>query len=133
MNLLMMHRIEDGQQNQPSRPHRRKHNRQPRQDLLAAAPIRHQPPAVSQPALGGKGEVEEDGGDAAAGDEEGLEGVGADVADVGNLLARGHGDVVHAVLVDDPEEEEHEEHGQPDDAGDDGQSLEEVSVFDSIV
>lgn len=46
---------------------------------------------MSEVAFRSKGEVEEDGCDDAAGNEEGFETVGTDVGDVGDGLARFHG------------------------------------------
>lgn len=78
---------------------------------------------MAEVALREKGQVEGDGGDGAAGDEEGFEFSGADVADVGDGLAGGHGWVEGAVGVDDPVQEEAEEEAEPDCTGEDGEPL----------
>lgn len=65
---------------------------------------------MAQPALGEEGQVEEDDGDGGAGDEERLELLRANVADVGDGAAALHGRVDAAVCVDDPVEEHAEEH-----------------------
>ena len=90
MYSRMMSRIENREQNQSGSTNCRKHNRKCRENLLTTTSIGHESSVVSQPALRGKGQVQKDGGDAAAGDEEGLEGRSADVADVGNVLFLGH-------------------------------------------
>lgn len=91
------------------------------ENLLADGGVGHEAALVAEPAVGKEGEVEEDGGEDAAGDEEGLEVVGADVADVGDGLGRRHGGVDCAVGVDDPVEEHAEEHAEPDEARYDGE------------
>ena len=53
---------------------------------------------MPEPPLRRKGEVEEDGGDAAAGYEEGLQALGANVGNVGDALAGTHGGVVVMAL-----------------------------------
>jgi hypothetical protein len=53
---------------------------------------------VAQPAVGAKRDIEEQRGEHAARDEERLEVGRAHVADVGDVLALGHGGVVDAVL-----------------------------------
>ena len=68
------------------------------EDLFRHAQILCQSPRVPQPTLRCKGEVEEDGGDAAAGDEEGLQALGANVGDVGDALAGAHGGVMVMAL-----------------------------------
>ena len=49
---------------------------------------------MSEPALRGEGEVEEDGGDDAAGYEERLQALGADVGNVCYVLVGAHGGVM---------------------------------------
>ena len=123
MQVRVPRRVEDAQQDQPRGPQNGKRNSQTTQNPLAARRIRDEAAAVPQPAVGGKRQVEKHGGEHAARDEQGLEVVGADVADVGDGLRGRHGPVVHAVLVDDPVEEEGQEGGEPDDARDDGGDL----------
>ena len=60
---------------------------------------------MPQPALREEGEVEEDGGDDAAGDEERFEAVGARVGDVGYRLARIHRGEVRMAFHFPPAEE----------------------------
>lgn len=79
---------------------------------------------MTQPALGEEGQVEGDGGEDAARDEEGLELLGANVADIGEGLARPDRRVALPVGVDDPVEEHAQEHAEPDEAGEDGEPLE---------
>lgn len=57
---------------------------------------------MAEVAVREEGDVEEEGGEDAAGDEEGLEGAGADVGDVGYRLAVCLGGVDVVVCVDDP-------------------------------
>ena len=76
---------------------------------------------MSQPALGGKGQVQQQGGEARARDEEGLEGASAHVADVGNGLAFLLKRVHLSVGVNDPGEEHAQYHAQPDEAREDGE------------
>lgn len=77
---------------------------------------------MAQPALADKGEVEEDCGEDAAGDEERPQLLGANVADEGDCGVFGHGGKMAGVVVDDPPEEHSQEHGQPDKARDDGEN-----------
>lgn len=65
---------------------------------------------MPQPALRQERDVEGGGDDTAAGDEEGLELVGTDGADVGQRHARLHGRVVLLAGVDDPVEEHAQQH-----------------------
>lgn len=91
--------------------------------LLGAAPVGDEAAAVAEPALGEEGDVEGQGDDAGAGDEERLELVGADVADVGERHARLHVGEEALLLVHHPPEEHAEQHPQPDDAGEDWEPL----------
>ena len=68
------------------------------EDLFRHAKVLHQSPRVPQPTLRCKGKVEEDGGDAATGYEEGLQALGANVGDVGDALAGAHGGVMVMAL-----------------------------------
>lgn len=65
---------------------------------------------MAEPAFGGEAEIEEDGGDDAASDEERLQTVCADVTDVGDVLQGGHGRVLRATLRQ-PDDEYGEQHG----------------------
>lgn len=117
--------VEDGQQDKTGGADNGEDNRQAEQDLLADGDVGDQTAAVSQPALRDKGQVQEDGDDAGAGDEERLELLGADVADVRDVLAGVHGRVVRAVRVDDPVQQEPKQHAEPDEARDDWEHLAE--------
>lgn len=64
------------------------------QDLLGDAQVLGQTPRVPQPALRGEGEVEEDGGNAAACDEQGLQALGPNVGDVRYVLVGAHGGIM---------------------------------------
>lgn len=121
VQALMLASLKDGQANQANGANEGKRNSQPGEDLFAYGGVGNEAAAVSQPTLGDKRQVEEDGGEDAAGDEERAQAVGTDVADVGDVGSLGHGGVAAAVLVDDPREEHTEEHAQPDEAGDYGE------------
>lgn len=110
MQLMMALGIKNRQQNQASSTEDGKQNGQNGQGLFAARGIGHKTAVVAQPALGDKGQVKSDGGDAGAGNEERLEGGGANVADVGNVGVGSHEAVGFLVLVNDPVEEHAEEH-----------------------
>ena len=79
---------------------------------------------MAEPAVGAEGEVQEDGGYGTAGDEEGFQGGGANVGDVGYGLPRVHGGVVASVFVGAPVDEQAEEGAEPDYAGDYWKNLE---------
>lgn len=110
----MAGRVKDAEKDQARRADDGEEDGQPRQDLLAARGVRGQAAPVAQPAVGAKGDVEQDRGEGAAGDEQGLEILGANVADVGYGLRLRHGRVVDSVPLDDPVEEEGQERGEPD-------------------
>lgn len=107
-------RVKDAEKDQARCADDGEEDGQPRQDLLGARGVGGQAAPVAQPAVGAKGDVEQDRGEGAAGDEQGLEILGANVADVGYALILRHGRVVDAVPVDDPVEEEGQEGGEPD-------------------
>lgn len=123
MHLRMPIGIKNRQADQAHGAHEGKHNGQGDEHLLADGAIRDQAAAVPQPALGGKGQVEGDGGDAGAGDEERLHLEGANVADVGERHVGLEGRVAALVGADGPLEEHAEEHAEPDEAGEDGEPL----------
>ena len=60
------------------------------ENFLSHAQILRQTPCVSQPTFRCEGEVEKDGGNAAACDEERLQALGADVGDVRYVLIFAH-------------------------------------------
>lgn len=123
MQCGVVHSVEDGQQNEASGTDEGKHHRQTKEDLFAYGRVGDQTPAVSQPALGGKREVEGHGHDHGPGDEERLQLLRPNVADVRNVLALVHGRVVDAVRVDDPVEEQSEEHPEPHETREDRDHL----------
>lgn len=77
---------------------------------------------MPEPAFGEEGGVEEEGGDDGAGYEEGLEGLGADVGDVGDGLVGVHGRVL-GFAGGGPVDEEAEEGAEPAEGGDEGEDL----------
>lgn len=113
MKVLMPGRIEDAQEDQPRRPHDREEDGQGLEYLFPDGHGREQPPPVAQPHIRHKGRVEGDGREDAAGDEQRFEVVGADVADKRDAGAALHLGVVRHAGVDDPVQEEAEEHGEP--------------------
>lgn len=78
--------VEDGQQDQTGRAGDGEQDRECTQDLLDPAEVLGQPAGMPQPAFGGEAQVQEDGRHTAAGDEERLEPLGADVRDVCDSL-----------------------------------------------
>lgn len=123
MQARVAGRVKDGQQDEAGGADDGEDDGQARQDLLAEGGVGDEAAAVAQDAVGEEGQVQENGGEAAAGDEERLELGGADVADVGDALAVLHGAVDLAARVDVPVDQEGEQRGQPEDAGYDGQDL----------
>jgi hypothetical protein len=114
VEAIMVDGVENGEENQACGADKSEDDGEDGEDLLAEGSIRDQAALVTQPALGDKREVEEDGGDDAAGDEERLEMRGTDVADVGDGLVFTHGRVVLGIGVDNPREEHAKEHAAPD-------------------
>lgn len=110
VQLLVAPGVEDGQQDEAGGADEGEQDAQPDEGALAGRLVAHEAAAVAQPALGEEGQVEEDDGDGGAGDEERLELLRANVADVGDGAAALHGRVDAAVCVDDPVEEHAEEH-----------------------
>lgn len=123
MQRRVIHGVVNAEADEADGAHEREEHAQHDEDLLRGALVAHEAPAVPQPALRQEGEVESDGGEDGAADEEGLHLVGADVADVGEGLAVGDGGIASAVRADDPVEEQAEEHAEPYEAGQDGQPL----------
>lgn len=110
--------VENRQQNQAAHADNGKQDAEAREDLLLERRVGHQSSVVTQQALRGKGQVEKRCRDGRAGDEERFQLGGTNVADERNVVALVHVRVVLAVCVDDPVEEEAEEHAEPDEAGD---------------
>lgn len=121
VQVLVAVRVKDAQANKADGADDGEEDCEAIQNLLANGGVGYEAALVAEPAVGEEGEVEEDGGEDAAGDEEGLEVVGADVADVGDALGRRHGGVDCAVGVDDPVEEHAEEHAEPHETRYDGE------------
>ena len=90
----MPQRIENRQQDQPAGARHGEDDRERTQHLLGKAEVLGQAARVAQPALAREAEVKEDGRDAAAGDEERFQALGADVGNVCYALVDGHGRVV---------------------------------------
>lgn len=114
MQLGVAEGVEDGEEDEACCADDGEEDCQAREDLFSQGGVGHEAALVAQPAVGQEGDVEEDGGEDAARDEERLELLGADVADVGDRLAGLHGGVAGAVLVDAPPDQEAEEGAEPD-------------------
>ena len=82
MQLRVSQGVKDGQQNETGCADGGKGDGEPGEDLLRESGVGHEPAPVPQPAVREEGDVEEDGGDGAAGDEERLQLLRAHVADV---------------------------------------------------
>lgn len=102
-------RVEDAEEDEAGGAAHGADDAQHAEDLLRDAEVFRQAARVAEPALRGEGEVEEDGRDDGAGDEERLEPVGAHVGDVGDALVGFHGGVARAALRE-PDDEHGEEH-----------------------
>lgn len=100
-----------------------------REDFLANSCVGDQAALVSQPPVGRKGEIQEDGRDDAPGNEERFQFSGTDVRNVGNVLSISHGRIVYPFRVDDPVNQETQKGRQPHHAGDDGKPLRRVSAY----
>ena len=120
--------VKDGQEDEAHGAEDGKEDGEAHEDLLAASLVGDEAALVAKPALGGKGEVKGDGGEGGAGDEEGLELEGANVADVGQAHVALLGGQVAAVMGDEPPEEHAEEHAEPDGAGQQGEPLERFHI-----
>jgi hypothetical protein len=121
MQRLVRGRVVDAQQDQPGGAGEGEDEGEGDEDPLAARGVGHEAAAVPQPAVGQQGGVERQRRQHAAGDEERLELVGAHVGDVGDGEAGPHLGVARAVGADEPVEEQAEEHGEPEEARDDGE------------
>ena len=116
--------VEDAQQDQAGGADDCEPDGQAREHLLAGCRVRRQPALVAEPSVGSKRDIEKHGGEDTTGDEQRLQVGCTNVADVGDLLALGHGRVVDAVLRDGPVEQESQKGRKPDKAGEDGRYLE---------
>ena len=88
--------VEDGEADEADGADEGEGDAGPAQDFLGQAGVAGKAAAVAEVAFGGEGEVEEDGCDDAAGDEERFEAGGAYVGDVGDGLVGFHGGVFGA-------------------------------------
>lgn len=111
--------VEYAQQDEPARADDGEDDGEGDKGALADGRVSHKAPAVPQPALRHEGEVERDGDDGRACNEERFELLRAHVADVGDFLALVHGRVYAAVGADDPVQQQPEEHAEPDETGED--------------
>lgn len=115
--------VEDGEQDETRGADEGEQDRERLEDLFAGGRVGGQAAAVTEPAVGGEREVEEDGRQDAARDEERLEIVRAHVRDVGYRRVGRHGREAALVRVDDPVQPEAQEGAEPDAARDYGQDL----------
>lgn len=116
MQRRVAHRVIDAEADDADSADKGEEHAQPDEDLLANALVGDEAAGVAQPALSQEGQVEGDGGEDTAGDEERPHLVGADVADEGEGLAVGDGGIAFAVGADDPVEKHTQEHAEPDEA-----------------
>ena len=114
--------IKNGEQYKADGANDGEENCQAGQHLLHGGVIGHQAPAVAEPSVGCECEIEEDCGEDGAGDEEWLQIVCANIADICQCLRLAHRRVVHAVRRENPVEEEGHQCRQPEDATYDGQN-----------
>ena len=128
MQLAVAVGVVDGEEDEPDGADNGEEDGEGDEDLLGRGAVGQETPSVTQPALGGEGEVEGDGGDAGASYEERLHLEGANVADVGQAHVGVEGGQAAAVDGDDPPEQHAQEHAQPDEAGEDGDPLEGLFV-----
>lgn len=120
-------RVENTQQDQADSADDGEGDGQPGENLLTRSGVGRKTSLVTQPPVGTERKIQQHGSDDAAGNEERLEVGGAHVADVGNALGVIHGRVVRLVSVHDPVEEQGQQGGQPDGAGQNGCYLRGVS------
>lgn len=97
-----MGRVETRKETEPNGADQGEDDGETREDFLANSCVGDQAALVSQPPIGRKGEIQEDGRDDAPGDEERFQFSGTDVRDVGNVLGVSHGRIVYPLGVDDP-------------------------------
>jgi len=105
VQLGMAPGIKDAQADQAHSSYDGENNRQGHQDFLAEGLIRSESSLVAQPALGGEREIEGDCRHDGAGDEERLEGDGADIRDVRQAHVCVEGGQAFAVDGHNPPEE----------------------------
>lgn len=101
---------EDGQADQADGANHGEYYAKDGHDLLRERSVGNKTAPVSKPALSEKGQVEEDSGANAAGDEKWLEVGCADVTDVGDFGRGIHGWQVTRVFAHDPAKEKTEKH-----------------------
>lgn len=119
----MVVRVENGQENQATHADNGENYADYGEDLFLDSRVGNQSPIVTQQALSGKRQVEEDSCDSRSRDEERLELAGANVGNEGYVVVRVHVRVVFAIGIDDPVEEEAQEHTKPDEGGEDWKDL----------
>ena len=117
MQTWIPRRVKHTQQDEAGGADDGTHDGQAGQDLLGRRGVGRQAALVAQPAVGAEREVEEDGREDTARDEQRLEVGRPDVADVGDPLVVGHGRVVDLVGCYDPVQEKAQEGGEPDEPG----------------
>lgn len=107
MRRVVVHRIEDGQEDQPEGAHDGKEGGAKGQQLLRLGGVVRQAAGMPQPSLGDEDDVENDDGGGRAGNEQRLHSTRANVGDVGNRLV-GRLALQMRLPVRDPDDE----HGQ---------------------
>lgn len=115
----MVVRVENRQEDQATHADNGENYADYGENFLLHSRVGDQSPIVTQQALGGKRQVEEDGCDGRSRDEERLELAGANVGNEGYVVVRVHVRVVFAIGVDDPVEEEAQQHTKPYEGGED--------------
>lgn len=109
-------RVEDGEQDQACGSRDREDDGQHREHFLRRRRVGHQSPLVPEPPLCHECQVERHGRDHATGDEEWFQSVRSHVGDVGDCLSGLHG-WVDGMPNHFPSNEHGEEHGQPPESG----------------
>ena len=113
MQAVMAQRVEDGEQDQAGGADDGEGDGQPGEDLLARGAIRHQTAFVTEPPVRAEGQIQEHGRQHAARNEQRLQVVRRDVADVGDVLVFGHGGIVLAPRVHVPVYQQAQQRRQP--------------------
>ncbi len=113
VQVVMAQRVEDGEQDQAGGADDGEEDGQPGEDLLPRGAIRHQAAFVTQPPVRAERQIQEYGGQHAARDEQRLQVVGRNVADVGDVLGLGHGGIVFAPRVHVPVYQQAQQRRQP--------------------
>jgi hypothetical protein len=98
VSLRVVLGVEDGQENQTECTGNGEEDREDGAQLVEPAPVGHELTSMTKPALSQKGQVQEDDGDDATGDEEGFQARGANVGNVSviaSVAARQRVKVMH--------------------------------------